>query len=85
MFFLQALSSQLEAIIEDEQKQMNRDQNNDSAGGTSIHSFWNNDETYEDYYNEGRSARHFIRNARVCRPTLVVRLFVIVVIRRKVS
>jgi hypothetical protein len=51
-----ALSSQLEAILDDEQKQLNVDPTNNETGGAGGTAFWNNDETYEDYFNEGRNA-----------------------------
>ena len=59
LFKSKALSSQLEAILDDEQKQLNLDNSNDAgggaggAGGAGATSSWNNDESYEDYYNEG--------------------------------
>lgn len=53
--FNKALSSQLEAILDNEQRQMDSENTNDlSGGGRGGGNFWNFDENYEDYYNEGR-------------------------------
>jgi hypothetical protein len=41
IFREKALSSQLEAILDIDQQQ----------------NLWNNDETYEDYYNEGKTIK----------------------------
>ncbi|CAF0895311.1 unnamed protein product [Rotaria sp. Silwood1] len=60
MFYIwgEALSSQLEAILDNEQHQQQQQITTDHTNETGIGlegggtSFWNNDETYEDYYNE---------------------------------
>jgi len=57
-FKYKALSSQLEAILDNEQQQVTTDNTNETgigAGGGGA-TLWNSDETYEDYYNEGRHA-----------------------------
>lgn len=54
-FLSKALSSQLETILDKEQAQNTADANNEFGGGGGAN-FWNSDETYEDYYNEGRHA-----------------------------
>ena len=46
-----ALSSQLEIILDNEAQQRITDNSNEEGGGANL---WNGDETYEDYYNEGR-------------------------------
>ncbi|CAF4726018.1 unnamed protein product, partial [Rotaria socialis] len=57
MFYIwgEALSSQLETILDNEQQQVTTDHTNETGigleGGVGS-SFWNSDETYEDYYNE---------------------------------
>jgi len=62
-FLSKALSSQLESILDKEQEQLSTDNNNESGigggtgGGTN---FWNSDESYEDYYNEGTHAWSFV-------------------------
>lgn len=62
-----ALSSQLESILDNEQQQQQQqhvtsDHTHETgigveggAGGIGS-TLWNSDETYEDYYNEGRHA-----------------------------
>lgn len=66
-FIYKALSSQLETILDNEQQQMSANHTNetgiglDGGGGTGGGTtFWNSDETFEDYYNEGRHAWSFV-------------------------
>jgi hypothetical protein len=67
-----ALSSQLETILDNEQQQqqVTTDHTNETGigleGGVGS-SFWNSDETYEDYYNEGRHARSYVLHVIVFR------------------
>lgn len=67
LFKSKALSSQLEAILDDEQKQLNLDNSNDAGGGagTGATNSWNSDESYEDYYNEGTCAWYFVLHVTV--------------------
>lgn len=58
-----ALSSQLEAILDKEQEQNITDANSESGGGGA--KFWNSDETYEDYYNEGTHGWSFVSHVVV--------------------
>ncbi|UJR28934.1 hypothetical protein I4U23_010152 [Adineta vaga] len=56
MFYIwgEALSSQLETILDNEQQQQKAAENANETGGGGAGgaTFWNSDETYEDYYNE---------------------------------
>ncbi|CAF1499533.1 unnamed protein product, partial [Adineta ricciae] len=54
MFYIwgEALSSQLENILDNEQQQIAADNANETGGGSGGATLWNSDESYEDYYNE---------------------------------
>ncbi|CAF0720544.1 unnamed protein product [Adineta steineri] len=58
MFYIwgEALSPQLETILDNEQKQLATDNNNTNETGGGRTTLWNSDETYEDYYIEGTNA-----------------------------
>ena len=44
-------------ILDNEQKQMTADNANETGGGGGTGTtLWSSEETYEDYYNEGRHA-----------------------------
>lgn len=72
--FVKALSSQLESILDNEQKQMNLDNNNESGGGAgaTANNFWNSDESYDDYYNEGTHACNFVLHVNVVESSMSV-------------
>jgi hypothetical protein len=78
-FFLsKALSSQLETILDKEQEQNTTDNNESGVGGGPAGggaNFWNSDESFEDYYNEGTYAWSFVF-ARCCICQLYVCLYV---------